>query len=193
MTDIDAKSVIFGIVLVVIVLIVICVVRKFTTTSDAYGKLERTYLQQQAYNSKPETFLDRGARMLGNGFGYLAKEDTGVSAQAQKLVNKAAEVIESNASTVAENVTKAAENVNVPIYEATENEVDLTGDVAPTSGNPIETSPTEAFGGQRYTNDFNALTGQGVIQSTIAQQSKGTKTVSLSQQALAEKFGFNMK
>jgi hypothetical protein len=191
MTDIDAKSLVFGMLIAIVITIIIIVIRKYTVTSDKYGKLERTFEMQKRFNTtgdSQESFLDRGARMLGNGFGYLSKEEEKpVSPQVQKLVDKTVDAISTAVSGVQENVA----DVKVPSYEATENEINTAGDVAPTSGLPIENSPVEGFGTLRYTSNFDGITGQGVIQSKIAQSEENAgKSVSVSQQEIAEKYGF---
>ena len=200
MGDLDIKAFIFGVIATFLIILLICIVKEFNKTRSAYGKLERVDQMQKRFNTtgeeKKEGFLDRGSRMISNGFGYLMKDETpasSISEQAQELVNKAATAVASVATNVQEKVANIAnENgVSVPEFVANENEVAKDGDVAPTSGNPIESSPTEAFGSLRYTSDFSGLLGQGVKVSSIAQgEANEGKSVSLSQQAMAKKMGF---
>ena len=189
MADIDAKSLVFGMVIVIILILIIWVIKKYNTNTAAFGKLARTFTMQQAFNSEPESFTDRGARFLKNGFDYLTKqpeEKTGIAAQSEKLVQEATQKINDVVTSTNEQLSTS----NVPTYE-TENSslvnVDMSGDVAPTSGKPIETSQTEAFSPLRYTCDYNQILGQGVKQSEIAlQEENSNKTVSLAQRDVAK-------
>lgn len=193
-----------SILLIVLVIISIC---SAGSSKSNYGLLFRTYELGKRYNTHPnfgtaqETFTDRGQRFFTTGFDYLAKKPADSSADKQKLadnlINETTEQIKDittepvqQQEQIRDTSINAESGITGTTYESGEN-VDIKPEAVSNSGQVVETSPTESFGTCRYMNNFGDLTNQGLNSSKIAQAEENAGTsVSLDQQAMAEKMGF---
>jgi hypothetical protein len=210
-------------VLVVVLIVLICMSLMETKESKSnYGLLFRTYELAKRYNTHPnfkgsetseasEGFTDRGQRFFTTGFDYLSKKPVSESTQVTKteLANKLVDETKSSVENISsENIPltqqqpgeehrdtsiNAESGITGTTYDSGEN-VDIKPEAVSNSGQVVETSPVEGFGTLRYMNNFGDLTQQGLNGSKIAQaEANENKSVSLDQQAMAEKMGFRFK
>ena len=194
-----------SILLIVLVIISIC---SAGSSKSNYGLLFRTYELGKRYNTHPnfgtaqEGFTDRGQRFFTTGFDYLAKKPADSSADKQKLADNlinetteqikdiTTEPVQQQQEQIRDTSINAESGITGTTYESGEN-VDIKPEAVSNSGQVVETSPTESFGTCRYMNNFGDLTNQGLNGSKIAQAEENAGTsVSLDQQAMAEKMGF---
>lgn len=206
-------------VLVVVLIVLICMSLMETKESKSnYGLLFRTYELAKRYNTHPnfkgsegsetndssEGFTDRGQRFFTTGFDYLAKKPADSSADKQKLADNlinetteqikdiTTEPVQQQQEQIRDTSINAESGITGTTYESGEN-VDIKPEAVSNSGQVVETSPTESFGTCRYMNNFGDLTNQGLNSSKIAQAEENAGTsVSLDQQAMAEKMGFTL-
>jgi hypothetical protein len=210
----DPKVLICSIcLLVLIIILIVLIVISFTSANSSksnYGLLFRTYELAKRYNDHPnfketEQFTDRGQRFFTTGFDYLSKNSANAAASKEKiasqLVNDTNKMVENISSeslplqsqqnqTIRDTSINAESGISGTTYDSGEN-VDIRPEAISNSGQVVESSPVEGFGTLRYMNNFGDLTQQGLNASKIAQAEENRdNSVSLDQQAMAEKMGF---